>query len=366
VAKPIVPSFDELKLANKDVRDAILYCHGLPAITRPLYPPPEDAFAFALLQAIYTHSNTGPLLSFQCDAIEEKDVLGVTRAVFNIDKNRSHLRYRRSFAIQEDDPLSPQEVHKLMARWTGPIRELAGEHGGHAYLFVTKERVVRGFLTSAFDGTDSDQCWKNAAKNFAKKYGLPPISISVVRTTGLDIVREIWGDDLRAVQAAGGQLAAATIELHYEGGSAKRRRQEKLVQVMVTQERWAHSSGRPDMRGAPEAADNLAATPGWHCFDPFDSPMPGEQSGRACRAFGGCPACPLAFVDLASAYALARLIQLAEELKAARFYLPSERWEAACKDGLEALHAVWIPLFTDPEVRRAAERLELELIGEVE
>ncbi|WP_124611375.1 phage integrase SAM-like domain-containing protein [Burkholderia sp. Bp9143] len=362
----VVPTNPELLLESNQLGSAIQYNHGMRAVERALYPSAYEAFVFALMHAILTLSNTGPLFGFQQDARHIVDVLEVPRVAFDIEKTRGNVTYRRSFALQEDDPLSPNRLHEVMARWTESIRPLAGQHAGHAFLFVTDKGKVRGFFTAKFDGKSSDAAWGHAASRFAKKHNLPPILVSVIRTTGLDIVRQLSGDDIRAVQAAGGQKAAATIERHYEGSAARKRREEALVHVMVTHERWAQRAGRPDTRGTADSVDNLAATPGWHCFDPFDSPMPGEQRGRLCRAFGGCPACPLAFVDLTSAYALARLIQLAEEIKRAKFYLTPQRWESAFSEGLHELREGWIPMFKRKDIRDSATRLELEPIGELE
>ncbi|RDJ98520.1 hypothetical protein [Paraburkholderia lacunae] len=362
----VVPLQEELAARDRQLAAAVYHTYGKRTISRAFYPSAYDAFVFALMHAIRTFSNSSPLFALQEGARQIVDVLGTPRVVFDIEKGRGPYTYRRSFALQEDDPLSPNRLHEVMARWTASIRPLAGEHNGHSFLFVSHHQEVRGFFSAKYDGKSSDSAWNAAARNFAEKHNLSPIVLGVVRTTGLDIVRAIRDDDIRAIQAAGGQKSAATVERHYEGAAARRRREEKLVQVMITQERWAQRSGRPDMRGASECTDNLAATPGWNCFDPFDSPLPSEQPGRLCRGFGACPSCPLAFVDLMSAYALARLFQLVDEIKAARFYVTPQRWESAFQESLETLQSGWIPLFTNKSVQDAATRLELEPIGALE
>ncbi|CAB3809059.1 hypothetical protein LMG28614_06941 [Paraburkholderia ultramafica] len=262
---------------------------------------------------------------------------------------------------------SPSSLLKIVSRWTARIRNcVKPEHARHAYIFVTHEGAVRGYRTGEYDGIDSDQVWLQAERKFKSKYNLPPITLRQVRATGLDMVREVTGDDILAVQAAGGQQAQTTIDIYYRGAPAKRRGEEKLLKVMIAYSRWACTGGYPDVRGFPEAADVLAATPGWMCFDPFDSPIPGEIEGRACQAFGRCPACEFAFVDITSPYALARLIQLADELKAARFYLEYPRWKAAYERGLEMLLKRWIPAFKSGDLRKRASRIELGPIGRVE
>ncbi|EIP88642.1 hypothetical protein A33K_14742 [Burkholderia humptydooensis MSMB43] len=363
---PLIPQQVELNRIDRDLGHAIQNIHGLHRVTLPFYPTPERLIPFVLLHAIYTFGNTGPLLGMRLRQITHKEVLGVKRIVYRFVKHRAKKQYLRSFAHQDDDPLSPAKLHEFVVAWTSRIREHAGIFANNLYVFVTRERVVRGFLTGEQSGSDSDQCWKYALNEFLKRHSLPKITISNLRATGLDIVRVLSGDDLRAVKAAGGQESAQVIRDHYEGVPAQGRRQEALGEVMTTMEGWIITEGRIDPRGAPTYSDILAATPGWHCADPFDSPIPGEVKGRRCQAFGRCPGCGLGTVNKFSAYSLARTLQLLEEVKAAREYLDTPRWNEAYKEVQIALQEKWIPSFTDKDIWDAASKLSLNPIGWLE
>jgi hypothetical protein len=257
-------------------------------------------------------------------------------------------------------------LHDFVVAWTSQIRKHAGLYANNLFVFVTRERVVRGFYTGEQAGTDSDQCWKYALKQFLKRHNLPNMTISNLRATGLDIVRMLSGDDIRSVQAAGGQTSAEVINDHYDSAAAKAGRNDALGEVMTTMEGWIITKGRTDPRGAPKYADILAATPGWNCADPFDSPIPGEVKGRRCQAHGRCPGCGLSAVNRFSPYSLARTLQLLEEVNKAREYLDTKRWNEAYKEVQIALEEKWIPSFTDKSVWEAASKLSLNPIGGLE
>ncbi|RQU47864.1 hypothetical protein DF147_09555 [Burkholderia cenocepacia] len=360
----ILPMLAEIELDSPNQAGAIRK-HSVPAVTLPFYPSPEFLFPFVLLLFIYTFANAGPLFSLTGASVKEQEVMGVKRIVLDLYKERSDT-YQRSFAKDENDRFSPGQLLEVIERWTRNIRGFAGPHAEHVFVFVTKERTVRGFFTGSVDGRSSDVVWNTAVKKFCKKYGLPKILLRVIRTTGLDVTRELHDDDILAVSAVAGTKAGATLEFHYESEPTKVRRQEKLLPVMIAYERWAYLDGKPDTRRTPDDTDMLAATPGWGCLDPFASPIPGEVEGRTCQAFGRCPGCELGFVDLTSPYALARAVQLADELKAARYYLDYGRWKSAYKKALLYLLKRWLPAFSSPEVVEAAKRISLSPIGRVE
>jgi hypothetical protein len=362
----LIPLLPELKEIENSLGNAVQYFHTMRRVVLPFYPTPERLIPFVILHAIYTSGNTGPLLGMRLRQISYKKVLGVKRIVFRFVKPRAKKQYSRSFAHQDDDILSPAKLHSFLLEWTSIIRPQAGKFSGNLFIFVTRGRIVRGFLTGAQVGVAFDIAWKRGLQQFLKRHNLPRINISNLRTTGLDIVRMLSGDDLRAVQAAGGQGSAQVVQVHYEGDPARNRRNEALSEVMTTMEGWVFSAGKIDPRGTPTYTDMLAATPGWNCADPFDSPIPGETKGRRCQAFGRCPGCGLGAVNKFSAYSLARTLQLLDEVIEARTYLDSQRWSAAYKDVQLALQNKWIPSFDDKSIWDEASKLSLNPIGRLE
>lgn len=359
-----VPGLAELRTVNRSMANQIQHTHRYGPTVRPFQPEPDTILPFALLSAAYTFANYGPLLSLTHRQTIEKIVMDVARYTFDFIKPRG-TDYLRSFAV-DDDMFSPSSLFKFLKQWTSRIRPLAGKYVDRCFIFVTNEGEVRGYSVAKDDGTDSDQTWKHALTSFLRRHQLPRITIQVIRDTGLDIVRFQNNDDIRAVQAAGGQVSKSTVERHYDGPGTKRKRTEHLAEGMTVYARWANTQGKVDHRRSGPNADIAAATPGWKCFDPFDSPIPGEVPGRICQAFGRCPACPMGFLDFKSPYALARCLQLQEETISARTYLEAQRWKDAFEPVLKVLRTRWLPAFTDKSVRDAASRLNLNPIGRLE
>ncbi|AQV93182.1 hypothetical protein BJN34_04630 [Cupriavidus necator] len=229
----MLPSLPEIRETNPALGDAITYFHRYENISLPLYPSIESILPFILLMAIYSQANTGPLRSLKWRQIEIVEVLGRPRARYRFEKKRGEVQYDRSYALDEHDDFSPHELHIFLKEWTKRIRPIAGSYADNVYIFVTQQRQVRAFLSSQDSGVDSDSSWNHAMREFCKRHGLPATTIGVLRNTGLDVVREVSNDDIRAVQAAGGQRARGTIKRHYEGAGAKQSTQDKHQQIGI-------------------------------------------------------------------------------------------------------------------------------------
>ncbi|MFY4705192.1 hypothetical protein [Burkholderia glumae] len=210
-----VPGLAELRTVNRSMANQIQHTHRYGPTVRPFQPEPDTILPFALLSAAYTFANYGPLLSLTHRQTIEKIVMDVARYTFDFIKPRG-TDYLRSFAV-DDDMFSPSSLFKFLKQWTSRIRPLAGKYVDRCFIFVTNEGEVRGYSVAKDDGTDSDQTWKHALTSFLRRHQLPRITIQVIRDTGLDIVRFQNNDDIRAVQAAGGQVSKSTVERHYDG-----------------------------------------------------------------------------------------------------------------------------------------------------
>ncbi len=361
----LIPNLTEMRKIDCDLSAAVEDIHRQQSITRPFYPLVKDILPFILLHAIYTVANPSGLRALKWAHMKEVDVMGIRRILYTFEKGRASS-YQRSFAVHPENMFSPMWLHDFIEKWTSSIRRLAGPFENNVYIFVTQSRIVRSFDSATDTGRDSDSSWNFAMKQFLRKHALPHLTLKVIRNTGLDVIRVLTDDDMRAIQAAGGQASAATVELHYNGAAAKRRREESLGAVSSTQERMIRSAGRIDPRHSPRSEDILAATPGWGCNDPYSSPIPGQTHGTLCAAFGSCPACPLTYLNNSSSYVLVRVLQLTEEVRKAQTYLDAQRWTSAYTPVLKALLSKWIPSFVDSNVRDGAAKLVLGPIGRLE
>ncbi|MBK3732289.1 hypothetical protein GAY29_04080 [Azospirillum brasilense] len=329
------------------------------ATIRALCPTPQDVLPFVLLLEMYTQFNADLLLRLGLDSISRQEVLGVERIVLSPYKPRARRKQIRSFAVRDGDPTSPSSVIDFMIAWTKRIRvDAPKELRDRLFLFtpVTKTRDVTSYGKRNSEPSADDKL-KHNLEAFQKKHGLPNFNLRELRATGLDFVHQLFGGDLRAVQAAGGQRRPQVILDHYTSDAALRRNEERLAEVMAVRERWQETNGKVDPRGKPASQDLGACTPGWRCADPYDSPIPGETPGRLCAAMGACPGCALAATDTTSPFALASLLTLKREIQEAQSYLPAQRWIDAWAPRLKRLNEYWLPSFTDPAVVEAAAKL---------
>ncbi|MDN5503589.1 MAG: hypothetical protein L0H10_07175 [Comamonas sp.] len=388
----LIPSSKEIAGIDKALKNSILGCHGYRRITLCFAPSVATVLPFFLLLSIYTLANTGSLRGLKIKNVKECNVLGVERLSFEffdeedseqmkdgvskssaqrisyeIEKGRIHSSYIRSFPIDDSDPLSPSCIHRFLLRWTRDIRKYADSFDEHLFIFAGHSRIVRGFHSANHSGSDTDSSWKQAMSQFCIENSLDKITIGKIRTTGLNIINEQNNGDLPSTRdAAGHKRGSSTFQLNYMGAAARNKLNENLASVVVTMPRWVESQGSSQIRGAPDHADAGAATPGWHCLDPFESPIPGEHKGRLCSAYGRCPICPLGAINHKSSYSLARVIQLREEVERALTYLSYERWVSVFLPVRSALDSKWIPLFIDEHVQSEARILNLNPLGRLE
>ncbi len=384
----VIPPRTSIREINAPLGDAMQH-HNYEHLTCSFGPCVVHILPFVLLLGIYTHGNTGSIRSIKERNIRFEEIMGVMRNVwaftlneddakpendvkqrigFELVKPRIHGSYVRSFQVDPSDPLSPSSLHQFITKWTERIRPYAQQYQEQFFIFRLKKQTdIRGFLTVGVDGRDSDSSWLHALKNLTKKHSLPHVTMQIIRTTGLNRVNILFGGDLIPVRiAAGHEDTSSTANTHYTGYAAKLRRDERLVEVVHTMPRAAKSKGKSSTRGAPESSDVSSATPGCRCADPFDSPIPGEVRGTVCSAHGQCPACALGSLDTRSPYALARALQLVQEIDQAHGYLPFKRWSLVYAPVKEKLLNVWLPLFQDAKVIALARALNLGPIGRLE
>jgi hypothetical protein len=354
-----VPNFKDMYKEHRHLANAQLAFHPSKQFLSYLYPLARQMVPFVLVLAMYTLYNGDGLLKLSLKQIKKQTVFGESRILFSIYKGRNESFQPRSFAIDMSDPLNPASLVAFLEKWTSRIRPFARlEMRDRLFLFVPavkSEKVPRSYDHEV--GPTSDCMWSFHVTEFLKTHGLPHLRTRHIRKTGLDLVHELFSGDIRAVAAAGGQRSADVLDKHYTDDRARRRNDESLASIMAAREREVATGGRLNPRHGPVASDYHAATPGAQCLDPFSSPQPGQKSGRLCRAYGACWACPLLQLQPDNPYQLARAWQFRTEILNARGYLPAERWLAAWQPRLTALEERVLPVFAKDAVIAAATRL---------
>lgn len=356
-----IPSRMELKRSDPGLARALNDpYHSTQDVGEHLHFTARALVPFVVLIAIDGVFNAEGLLTMKWSAVERSHpIFGEDRWTLALEKRRAGKTHRRSFAAR---PTAIDSVPNLL-RALETYSDLARPHLPPA----VADRVLtfwqnRGKPFSVFHGSTSateDGAWTRSLAAFVAQHDLPDFTLSMLRVSAADVVDEIAGGDTKAKQIMLGHASATTTDRHYKTTTGRVRAQEALATAMAWRERFIASGGRSDSRGGRLLEGRMtAATPGFGCFEPMYSPLSNQRDGRACDAYGQCPACPLAWVDVSNPRAAGRLRQVRELVAHARNDVHPERWLEIWAPQFRALDEIWLPRFSR-EVAEAADAIPL-------
>lgn len=179
---------------------------------------------------------------------------------------------------------------EFLKLWARPLRSLYDQMGQSVFVGL-KHNGGCSIL-----GAGSSAGIMHLINNFCDRNSLERFNFQSIRSTILD---EIEGrfSDYRVTQAIAHHATPDTAERHYLKGYSRQKYRGRIAHRMEQRSRFHANDGKSDPR-LLQGQDHLAATPGFGCIDPYSSPVAGEVSGRLCAAYGHCPACPLATVEI--------------------------------------------------------------------
>lgn len=343
-----IPISSKVFAKNPHLHNAVINYHTYTRVARPFQPRPRLLVPFVILLGMQTHANGSLLLRLRESQFSQREVMGQMRLLWQQFKPRANSTQRRSFLVTPDED-NPAELLRWLKSWTKRIRPFAPHHLRDRIFLFLPEWGPKGAVTTYMPAnTDmGSMAWSSNLKRFLRDHRLPMLNLRMIRATGLDQVSLVFDGDLRAIQAAGNQKSAAVIAQSYASGAARARSAERVGHVVELRNRWVRSQGKIDPRRKKTGQDHGAATPGWICLDPFDSPIIGQTPGRLCGAYGACPICPLAQINFRSPYSMLRVLQLKALLTEAQTTIPSRRWHLYWAPVLRSLNDKWLPQFND-------------------
>jgi hypothetical protein len=296
----VVPSDDTLKrdlraegpvgakLFNAIKRRGYLtYTRARGALARDLVP-------FALLISIVTGLNPEQVLTLEMNDFELIDDMGERFVVINVFKERAGSFQKIRMPAGDPNEMGLGYIFDQLKRATERARRsVPREYQGR--LFVFRPAGSRGAEPTGF-GTSrqaaaADMVWKTNLDRFISYNGLKRFTLSQIRPTVGDKIQQRYG----AVAAANflGHRSVDTTRKFYTSGATRRRGQRRIGEVQLLYERWAYTEGKIDPRkNYRDSLDKGAATPGFTCKDPFESPRQNQKAGQLCQAYGECAACP--------------------------------------------------------------------------
>lgn len=369
--------YQAAKQQHPSLASAIQYTHGATAFFRHLYPGARELVPFVILLAVHTAYNPDTILGIRLHQVTVNDLFpdqfgfnlpprhnsraaevlaggGLGRVRTAATKGRAKGKAQhRSFRVDPDDKLGVYLLLRFLTDITASIRPYAIRgHGDRVFLFhqIRGKRPVRSFGIDK-RSISSDGTWVTSLGSFISDNRLAPFALSSIRNAMADTAEQLTGD-IRAVQLLLSHTGTDVTFQHYLSAGARRRAAETLGAAQGMRQRWVETARKRDSREAGQGDTLMAATPGFHCLDPYDSPIPGQTPGKMCSAWLACAFCPLAAIYEGDGHALARLIQLEDHVQRARESVAPDRYQAAYVPLLVKL-GDWLERF-NPEARQVA------------
>lgn len=360
-------SVQQLKLSPRDFKSK---CPGLKRALRPPYNLLGDVLEHIHFTArsivpvmvlLAMHFGFEPDTFVALDWSREKDsqLYGAARGVVTGVKYRGGRREKsKSYARTDKRDFSPAGLFDVLRRISTETAKLVESDCKKIFCFARRTGTF-GFFKNSSE-------FNKSLKRFIKQHRLPHFTLSSFRKTGGTLVGKLTGGDVAAQKEHQQHESVNTTLRSYQDESNKARRADKLAELMNIRARRIKNGGKVDTRGGGlPTRRKLAATMGFNCIDPYDSPQGGQTPGQLCQAYGRCPACPLAVIDHLSAHDCCRLQQLRTRLIEARSTVDPSRWQRHWLPQLVALDNDWLPAFT-LDTRKKASVMVLPPIPEVD
>jgi hypothetical protein len=299
---------------------------GWVEIWKYFQPTPTDILVFCYWFAIQTRFNSSTIAKLNWADVARVSIFGIEYVMINGKKPRG----TDPIAILPIDvgpgELSIVEVLGILAAHTERIRTRIPHHAQDRLFIYVGEYVREQNRKTERREKYLDDLTALQQKDFLKRFGFPDFTFKQIRATIIDEVHLRTGDILKA--AAAGQHGVKVNWTHYTSGGTKRRYAERLGEVFLLRERWYQTDGVIDPRNRllTQQMDRGAATPGFICLDPFDSPRPTQTKGKLCRAYGECPDCPLAAAKPNDPASVALYLGLDLSLRASRAEMHPQTW----------------------------------------
>ncbi len=276
------------------------------------------------------------------------------------DKPRARKQQKQLHRADHRNQMGVVELIQFLRQFTEPLAPAAGppECTKLFLYFGRSPHHIKSRLVSP--GTRG--AWvPRHLREFVDRHGLPQCTLASIRPTAATQLYLETGGNLRKVQQFLHHRELQTTVKYLLNSITERfnarviqRAQERMIErVTVIPEKRAQGVERLDLpkaRALKIVAGQFDTGCGT-CRDPYDSPQPGEEKGRACTSFHACFSCPngLWFLeDLPQVIATRdRLVSLKTEMK-------PEEWQAVYGASVRIIEEQIIAGFR-PEHIKAAE-----------
>lgn len=367
----VVPCTKVIRQDNNVLAMALLKNHSSGELTGYLYPSARDLVPLVLLVSVFTVFNPDTTLTLvRSNIVDELDRVGTPAIkVTGIKGRASEDQVRLLDASVDGNKLNLPALFNLLSNMTARLRNSISieKHKDRVFVFVQLRgaaiKQAKSFGNVKENETAShDRVWRHGLENFIKKHDLTPFTLNQIRPTLLDFVQYLSGN-LEDAQSVGGHKNLHTTWKHYTSSGTKKRYQERVGEIIVFRERWYQTYGVIDPRLSTITQDKGAATPGFTCLDPFDSPLANQINGQLCKAYGECPSCPLAAANLGDSANVALYIALKSAIYRSQGSMAPKTWLQRWAPVIQELNTL-LEITSEAVLAKASEySIKLPLVG---
>lgn len=348
--------------------------YGYTRMLRSFGPYGADLCAFVYYLSYLTALNMQPLVDLKSDDVILTSSMGRSVVRIRTVKNRAKAGKKysegssisKAFAVSAD-PMCPANILLFLKRWSSGLAHAQSSTPGQLFTFIGKRRSTNFDLqTYAMTGKRAGETtFIRHTTAFCKRGGFRWIGTRAIRDHVAQVADQIFCAQTARVKDLLDHRDVETTRNNYQNGIVLARQSQHLARAMEKHTRWSTSKGRVDPRDLPAHHDGTAATDGFTCIDPYDSPMPGQRKGRLCTAFAECPRCPLAMIELTNSRSAARCLELKGQFERTKELIGEVAFNSRWRESYEAIAYRWLPSFGS-DVMVAAKVLLLSKLPDIE
>ncbi|WP_295174136.1 MULTISPECIES: hypothetical protein [unclassified Variovorax] len=324
-----VPGYRIIAEKDRALSAAVKRFHG--GISEVFQPRAREMVPFAILLATCTFFNPDTVLTTGWSGIDlNAEQLGDPAIKISSLKPRAGAVQTVLIDANPYDSiaLSIDRALDILNRITLRIRPAVDNmHSDRIFIYVPEGQVHSksfGGLGGIY-GASQDINWQHVLKQFISDNKLKKFTLGQIRPTLLEWTQHSTGflDDAKK---AAQHSSSVTTWTHYTSDAIRKKYREQVGMILLVKERWLNSNGAIDPRDRLHPGGYAAATPGFGCLDPFDSPRPSQEKGKICRDYGACPGCEMACAYPDDPQSAAYYIGLEEALYISVSSMSSATW----------------------------------------
>lgn len=282
------------------------------------------------------------------------------------DKPRAGKQQRQLHGADRRNQMGVVELIQFLRQFTEPLASAAEPpERDQLFLYFSPNPALKCRLISP--GTRSGGNFTARIPGFIERHRLARFTLVNIRPTAATQLYLETGGNLRKVQQFL-QHAHLRTTVKYllnhitESFNARviQRAQERMIErVTVIPEKRVLGVRRLDLPKvqAQKIVNGRFDTGCGTCRNPYDSPQPGEEKGRACTSFHACFSCPNGLWFLED---LPQVISTRDRLRSLKMEMRLEDWERVYGESVRIIEEQIIAAFRPEQVKAAEGRVKDE------